>query len=166
MRRGYGVADYLNRVNQLKRDIPGIALSTDIIVGYPSETEEEFQATLTLLKEVRFCRVFAFGYSPRPATPAAGLPDDIPSSEKKRRLHELFAVQEEISLEENRALQGRTVPVLFDAASRMDPDCASGRTPCNRVVNVRGLEPAQVRGQIKPVLIASAGPHSLSGVPA
>ena len=95
--------------------MPGIALSTDVIVGFCGETEAEYEATLELLETVRFDQVFAAAYSERPGTPATRLADDVPAAEKRRRLVELLAVQEAIGLERNRAWLGRTTEVLVDA---------------------------------------------------
>jgi tRNA-2-methylthio-N6-dimethylallyladenosine synthase len=163
MRRGYRIGEYRRRLDDLRRRIPAISVSTDIIVGFPSETEEDFRATMDLLREVRFTQVFAFNYSPRPQTPAESLADDVASQVKARRLTELFTLQDRISLEENRKQVGRTLPVLFDGPSRRDPEVASGRTPCNRVVNVPGLEPRTVIGEIREIHVAAAHAHSLTG---
>ena len=164
MRRGYTVGDYLRRLDDLRRRIPDVALSTDIIVGYPGETEEDFEATLELMQRVRFVQVFAFKYSPRPETPAAGIEDDVPEAIKSARLARLFALQDRISLEENARMVGRVVPVLFDGPSRLDRNVASGRTPCNRVVNTLGLHPDDAAGRMLRVRISRAHTHSLGGI--
>lgn len=163
MRRGHGIADYLRRLDDLRRRIPGVAISTDLIVGFPGETDQDFQATLDLLKQVRFSHVYAFNYSPRPGTAAATTyADDVPLALKKERLNRLFALQEEISLEENQRLVGRSLPVLLAGPSRKDPGVASGRTPCNRLVNVHGVRPEKNTGHIIMTRITAAHRHSLS----
>ncbi|MCZ6832993.1 MAG: MiaB/RimO family radical SAM methylthiotransferase, partial [Acidobacteria bacterium] len=167
MRRGYGIADYFHRLEDLRRRIPGVAISTDLMVGFPGETEQDFQATLDLLRQARFSQVYAFKYSPRPGTTAATTcDDDVPESLKGRRLTQLFALQEEISLEENQQLVGRTLPVLLAGPSRRDAGVASGRTPCNRVVNVHGARLEEDMGRIMMARITTAHRHSLSAKPA
>ena len=96
MGRQYDVPAYLDLVTRLRAAVPGISLTTDVIVGFCGETEAQFEATLDLLRAVRFDQVFAAAYSPRPGTPAARLPDDVPAAEKRRRLNELLALQEDI----------------------------------------------------------------------
>jgi tRNA-2-methylthio-N6-dimethylallyladenosine synthase len=142
-----------------------VALSTDLIVGFPGETEIDFRATLDLLRQVRFAQVYAFAYSPRPGTAAAAGADSVPRHVKSRRLTELFALQDAIAHEENVRLVGTTLPVLFDGPSRRDPEVAAGRTPCNRVVNVPGLAPEQVTGKVLQIRVHEAGSHSLLGQP-
>lgn len=166
MRRGYGISGYLRRVDALRQRLPETAISTDVIVGYPGETESDHGATLDLLGRVRFSQVFAFKYSPRPGTPAYAREDDVPDAVKDARLASVFKLQDAISLEQNQALLGRTLPVLVDGPSRRDPLVAAGRTPCNRVVNLLGTDPAGVAGRILNVRITAAHPHSLGGVAA
>jgi tRNA-2-methylthio-N6-dimethylallyladenosine synthase len=117
MGRQYTIAHYLERIDRLRSAVPGISLSTDVIVGFCGETDPQYEATLDLLRQVRFDQVFAAAFSPRPGTPAARLPDDVPPAEKRRRLNELLAVQEAIGLERNRAWIGRETEVLVDQAS-------------------------------------------------
>jgi tRNA-2-methylthio-N6-dimethylallyladenosine synthase len=164
MRRGHTLADYLRRIDDLRRRIPNVALSTDLIIGYPGESEEDFQATLGLLRKVRYSQVYAFKYSPRPGTAAArDATDNIPDQVKSARLISLFSLQEEISLANNQSLVGRSLPVLFDGPSRRDPEVACGRTPGNRVVNLQGAAVSSVAGRIIDVRITAAHRHSLSG---
>ena len=117
MGRQYTIDHYLDRIRALRAAVPGIALSTDVIVGFCGETDEQYRATLDLLEEVRFDQVFAAAFSPRPGTPASHLPDDVPASVKRARLNGLLALQEGIGLERNRAWLGRTVEVLVDQAA-------------------------------------------------
>ncbi len=114
MGRQYTADSYLRLVESLRAAVPGISLTTDVIVGFCGETAQQHQATLELLREVRFDGVFAAAFSPRPGTPAARLPDDVPGDEKRRRLNELLALQETIGRERNEAWVGRTTEVLFD----------------------------------------------------
>ena len=114
MGRQYTIEHYLERLTRIRDAVPGISISTDIIVGFCGETEEQFQATLRLLETVRYDQVFAAAYSERPGTPATHLADDVPADVKRRRLNELLAVQESIGLERNQAWLGREVEVLVD----------------------------------------------------
>ncbi len=114
MGRQYTIEHYQERLARIREAVPGITISTDVIVGFCGETEDQFQATLALLDDVRYDQVFAAAYSPRPGTPATKLPDDVPADVKRRRLNELLARQEAIGLERNRAWLGREVEVLVD----------------------------------------------------
>ncbi len=118
MGRQYTVSSYLDLVDRLRAAVPGICLTTDVIVGFCGETEAQFRETLALLERVRYDTVFAAAFSPRPGTPAARLPDDVPAADKRRRLNELLALQEEIGWERNRAWIGRTTEVLVDGIDR------------------------------------------------
>ena len=115
MGRQYTIEHYLERLGRIREAVPGLALSTDVIVGFCGETEAEYEATLRLLDTVRYDQVFAAAYSERPGTPATRLADDVPAAEKRRRLVELLALQEGIGLERNRAWVGRSTEVLVDA---------------------------------------------------
>jgi len=164
MRRGYTRAGYLELVAELVETVPGIALSTDLIVGFPGETEEDFRQTLELVERVRFDNVFAFRYSRRPGTPAADWPDQVPDAVKAERHARLLAVAGRVAAERSRALEGRVLEVLVDGPSRKDPGETSGRTRCNRVVNLPAGRPAPV-GALLRVRITRALPHSLRGEP-
>ena len=118
MGRQYTIDAYLRLVGKLRAAIPGISLTTDVIVGFCGETEQQFESTLDLLREVRFEQVFAAAFSPRPGTPAARLADDVPRAEKKRRLNALLDLQEGIGREINEAWVGRTTEVLVDEQTR------------------------------------------------
>jgi tRNA-2-methylthio-N6-dimethylallyladenosine synthase len=115
MGRQYTIEHYLERLDRIRAAVPGIAITTDIIVGFCGETEAQFEATLRLLETVRYDQVFAAAYSPRPGTPAMRLPDDVPADVKRRRLNALLAIQEGIGLERNRSWLGRDVEVLVQA---------------------------------------------------
>jgi tRNA-2-methylthio-N6-dimethylallyladenosine synthase len=162
MHRGYTREEYLELVGRLRRLVPDINLSTDVIVGFPGETDEQFLQTLDLLREVRFGQVFAFAFSPRPRTPAAKYDQQVMEAVKKDRLHRLFALSDRISSELNQELVGRILPVLIDGDSRRDPNRWQGRGEDNRVVNFAKCGRESV-GDIVDVRITRAGAHSLSG---
>jgi tRNA-2-methylthio-N6-dimethylallyladenosine synthase len=176
MGRQYTIEHYLERLGRIRDAVPGIALSTDVIVGFPGETEAQFEATLRLLETVRYDTVFAAAFSPRPGTPAERLVDDVPPAEKRRRLNALLALQEGIGLERNRGWLGRTTDVLVDTVTPprshdhedVRPTDApaghvalSGRNREHRLVHVAG--PAELVGQFVEVRIDHAGPYALRG---
>jgi len=134
MRRGYTRGEYLERAQELQIAIPGIALASDFIVGFPGETDDNFARTLDLLREVRFDRIFAFVYSPRPKTEAAKLQDDIPPEIKSARLQQLLSLQRSISLEKNQELLGKEVEVLVEGKNRKYQDRGEGRTRTGKMV--------------------------------
>jgi tRNA-2-methylthio-N6-dimethylallyladenosine synthase len=162
MHRRYTRDEFLDLVHQIREAVPDINLSTDVIVGFPGETDEDFDHTLAVLERVRFGQVFAFAYSPRPRTPAARYDLQVNEDVKKSRLHCLFELTERISLELNEQIVGRVVPVLIDGDSRRDPLHWQGRGEDNRVVNFPKAGLASV-GDIVDVRIVRAGSHSLSG---
>jgi tRNA-2-methylthio-N6-dimethylallyladenosine synthase len=172
MGRQYTVASYLRLVERLRAAVPGIALTTDVIVGFCGETEEQFESTLALLREVRFEQVFAAAFSVRPGTPAERLADDVPRAEKKRRLQALLELQEGIGLAANRAWVGRTTEVLVDQvrpASSHDHAAdgvarVAGRNRQNKLVHLPGG--AELLGRLVNVHIERAGPYALVGQPA
>ncbi len=159
MNRGYCREDYLRKVAELRRASPGIAISTDIMVGFPGEREEDFTDTLNLLEKVRFEAIFSFKFSPRPPTLASKLSGEIPEEEKSRRLRLLQAVQKQITLEKNRGLVGKEEEILVEGQSKRDPDWLTGRTLSNRVVNFPGEK--SLVGQLVPVKITEAYQNSL-----
>ncbi len=162
MRRRYSREEYLTLVDHVRQSIPGLALSTDMIVGFPGETAEDFDETLSLTRRVRYGSMFSFKYSPRPRTLAEGrFADDVPEPEKTRRIVALQALQREIQLELHEAAVGSTVEVLVDSASRRRDGEVSGRTTGNTVVNFPG-RPDWI-GRLLQVRVLRAGPHSLSG---
>ena len=162
MRRRYTRDSYLALVDTLRSDVPGIALSTDMIVGFPGETAADFDATLSLIERVRFHSMFSFKYSERPNTLASKrYADDVPEAEKTSRIVALQALQREIQQGIHDTLVGTTVEVLADAASRRRDTELSGRTTGNTVVNFPGL-PSRL-GTLVPVAIRRAGPNSLWG---
>jgi len=162
MRRRYSRDSYLALVGEIRERLPDVALSTDMIVGFPGETDEDFDDTLTLTAAVRYHSMFSFKYSPRPNTLAEKrLADDVPDGEKTRRIVALQALQREIQIGLNARMVGATVDVLVDAASRRRETELSGRTSSNVVVNLPG--PADWIGRTVPVRVERAGPHSVWG---
>ena len=163
MRRRYTRESYLELIASIRATLPDVALSTDMIVGFPGETVEDFEETLSLTEAVGFHSMFSFKYSPRPNTLAdKRLPDDVSEEEKTRRIVELQALQRRIQTILNERLVGRVVDVLVDSASRRREWELSGRTSQNVVVNVPG--PAEWIGQTVPVRIERGGPHSVWGL--
>ena len=160
MNRRHTAADYLALVAKLRAARPDIALSSDFIVGHPGETEADFQATMNLIRNVRFAQAFSFKYSPRPGTPAAGAPHQVPEAEKDRRLQEL---QAELRLQQaafNNSVEGQTIKVLFTGLGRRDGQIG-GRSPWLQPVHAIG--PATLIGQEVRVQITAAHPNSLTG---
>jgi tRNA-2-methylthio-N6-dimethylallyladenosine synthase len=162
MRRGYTSEEYLDRIARLRERVPDVALSTDIIVGFPGESDEDLERTLDLVRRVRFDSIFSFVYSPRPGTPAADLPDDIDEPTKLRRLHRVQTLQSEIQIERNSAWVGRDVEVLVDGPSARSGHVA-GRSNQNHLVHVTGGP--DLVGRLVPVRVTVAGPHGLGGTP-
>jgi tRNA-2-methylthio-N6-dimethylallyladenosine synthase len=162
MRRGYNRAEYLARIAALRVRCREVALSTDIIVGFPGETETEFEQTLELLRRVEYDEIFAFMYSPRPQTVSAKLYDDDVEDEVKRaRLKRVQELQQGISLGKNRQRIGDHDEILVDGPSKLKNGQLMGRTRSNRIVNVNA--PASLIGQTVRVRIASATANSLVG---
>jgi tRNA-2-methylthio-N6-dimethylallyladenosine synthase len=162
MRRRYTREEYLDLVARIRAMLPDVALSTDMIVGFPGESDADFAQTMSLTAAVRYHSMFSFKYSPRPNTLAEKrLPDDVPEEEKTRRIVALQALQRDIQLEINEGLVGRVEDVLVDAASRRRSTELSGRTSTNVVVNLPG--DASWIGRVLPVRIERAGPHSVWG---
>jgi len=162
MRRGYTREEYLDRIRRLLKRRPGVALSTDIIVGFPGETEAEFSDTLEILQEVEYDDLYAFAYSPRPHTAASKLyADDVAGEAKRRRLDEVLRLQAEISRRKNQACIGRTEEILVDGIAKLGRGQMTGRTRANRIVNFPG--PEELSGAIAEVRITGAGANSLTG---
>ncbi|GHG95752.1 tRNA (N6-isopentenyl adenosine(37)-C2)-methylthiotransferase MiaB [Comamonas sp. JC664] len=163
MRRDYTVVQYLERLAKLREARPGIAVTTDIIVGFPGETEEEFEMTMQLTEQVRYDNQFSFVYSPRPKTGAALREKDwgpVPHEVKIARLERLQKLQRRISGEITAALVGSEVEVMVEGHSRYDPTKRFGRTPENRTVNFEGDAPA---GAFVTVKVERATPNQLAG---
>ena len=162
MRRRYTRHSYLDLIAQIRESLPDVALSTDMIVGFPGESAADFDDTLTLTAAVRYHSMFSFKYSPRPNTLAdKRLADDVPEDETTRRIVALQALQRDIQSALNAQLVGQTVDVLVDAGSRRRETDISGRTTTNVVVNLPG--PFEWVGRTLPVHVERAGPHSVWG---
>lgn len=159
MRRGYTRAQYEETIATLRAEIGGLALTSDVIVGYPGETQADFDATVALVENAAFDGLFVFAYSPRPGTTALRLPDDVPGAEKLRRLRLLNDGQQRRQAERNRTRVGGTEQVLAEA--RSSAGRLSGRTPHFRIVHFDG--PSELLGRCVPVEITAAGPNSLQG---
>ncbi len=160
MLRRYTRELYLERVATLRAAVPGLTLSTDLIVGFPGETEADFEETLDLVREAGFVAAFAFKYSPRPNTPSLKLEDDVPEEVKSARLQAVFdtvAAQQRPHLE---SLVGSVQEVLVEGISRTDPTRSTGRTKRNEIVHVEGTG---LEGALIDVVIERANEHSLMG---
>jgi tRNA-2-methylthio-N6-dimethylallyladenosine synthase len=160
MNRRHSAADYLRTLERLRRARPEIAFSSDFIVGYPGESERDFEATLALVREAGFAQSFSFKYSPRPGTPAAAESGQVPDAVKSARLARLQALLEEQQRAFNRSQVGRTLPVLLEKPGR-HPGQLVGRSPYLQAVHV--LAPARLIGALVPVRIVGAEPNSLAG---
>ncbi len=160
MNRRYTREEYLELATKIREEIPGVAITTDIIVGFPGETEEEFEQTLDLVRRVRFDAAFTFMYSPRSGTPAAKMPDQVPLEIKRARLQRLMEEQYKISLEINQQLVGTRQEVLIEGPSKTDPTMASGRTRTNKLVHFPTVGRA---GRLATVEITEAMTWTLRG---
>jgi len=165
MKRGYTVLEFKSVVKKLRAARPDLSLSSDFIVGFPGETEEDFEKTMKLIDEVGFDSSFSFVYSSRPGTPAADLEDPVPQETKLRWLARLQKRIDEQAQVISQAMVGTVQRILVEGPSRKDPDELAGRTDNNRVVNFVAASPNRVRliGQFIDVRITSALPHSLRG---
>jgi tRNA-2-methylthio-N6-dimethylallyladenosine synthase len=165
MRRGYRRRRYLEILERIRAAIPGVAFSTDVIVGFPGETEDDFADTLDMVERARFDSAFMFQYSPRPGTEAAGMPDQVPPEVVRDRFGRLAELQERVSLERNLALVGTEVELLVEqVASKTDPTRMSGRTRTNKLCHfpaAAGVAP----GDLATVRVEHAAPHHLLGGP-
>ena len=164
MKRAYNRKKYLEKVQMVRDAIPDIAITTDIIVGFPSESEEDFEETLSLTEEVRYDAAYTFQYSPRPMTEAADFEDQIPKAVVQERFDRLISLQERISLERNREAVGRIEEVLVEGPSRKDPKRLTGRTRSNKLVHFAAPDGAD-EGSLRMVHIVGAHRHHLDGEP-
>jgi tRNA-2-methylthio-N6-dimethylallyladenosine synthase len=165
MKRGYTVMEYKSIIRRLRAARPDISISSDFIVGFPGETDEDFEQTMKLVEDVKFDGSFSFIYSRRPGTPAASLHDDIPYEVKLERLQRLQRLLEDQTRAASRSMEGSRQRVLVDGVSRKDPNELAGRTDNNRVVNfaAKGENSARLIGQFIDIDITKALPHSLRG---
>ena len=161
MIRRHTRAEYEDRVARLRATVPGITLSTDVIVGFPGETAEDFEATLALVKSVGFVGIFGFKYSRRPNTPALRLADDVPEAEKASRLERLFAVSESQQKSHLESLVGHELKVLVEGPSKTRPENLTGRSERNEIVHVEGAAGLALVGEVAEVVVVEAYKHSL-----
>ena len=161
MKRGYRVADFEALVARLRAARPGLSVGSDFIVGFPGETESDFQATLDLAARIGFDQSFSFVYSPRPGTPASALPDEAPMAEKKQRLYRLQAVLTGHQQRISEAMVGTTQTVLVTGRSAKSDACWAGRTPNNRVVNFPAGR--DLLGRLVTVRVSAVNANSLMG---
>ncbi len=161
MKRGYTAAEYRERIHALREVRPNISLSSDFIIGFPGETEADFQATMDLIDDIGFDQSFSFIYSARPGTPAADLPDDVPLDVKRQRLQILQDRIRALAMQVSRRMVGSEQRVLVNGPSRKNADELSGRTENNRVVNFAGG--VDLVGQFVALEITEALPNSLRG---
>lgn len=162
MKRNHTALEYKSRIRKLKAAVPDIILSSDFIIGFPGETERDFEQTMKLVEDVGFDFSYSFVYSARPGTPAADLNDDTPMDVKKQRLQILQARLNQQGFENSRRMVGTTQRILVSDFSKKDPGMLQGRTEHNRVVNFRCDNPGLI-GQFVDVEILEALPHSLRG---
>ena len=162
MKRNHSALEYKSKIRRIREARPDIHLSSDFIVGFPGETEADFQATMQLIEDIRFDQSFSFIYSPRPGTPAASLPDDVPMAVKKQRLSQLQARINEFAQQYSQQMVGSIQNVLVHGASKKDASEAAGRTENNRVVNF-DPQGQDLVGRIIPVKITAAYRNSLRG---
>jgi tRNA-2-methylthio-N6-dimethylallyladenosine synthase len=161
MKRGYTSLEYKQKIRKLRAVRPDISISSDFIVGFPGETEKDFEATMKLIEDVGFDQSFSFIYSRRPGTPAASLPDDVPYEEKQRRLAILQARINSQAMEISKRMVGTVQRVLVERPSKKDSRQLAGRTENMRWVNFDG--PSSLINQFADVLITEALPNSLRG---
>ncbi len=161
MKRGHSAWEYKQKINRLKQVRPGITISSDFIIGFPGETEQDFEHTMQLIRDVDFDQSYSFIYSRRPGTPAAELPDDVPLAVKQERLAILQNQISNQAMRYSRAMVGTVQSVLVERPSRKDPTKLAGRTENNRVVNFSG--DASLIGEFVDILITDVQPNSLRG---
>jgi tRNA-2-methylthio-N6-dimethylallyladenosine synthase len=162
MRRGHSIEDYLEKINYLKKKIPTVALSTDLIVGFPSETDADFEKTLEVLEQVEYHQVYAFKYSPRPGTRSAKIKDDVPQVVKEQRLASVLALFEKIRTKKFQQAIGSYKKVLVEGKHPKEPDCWIGRSEENISVTIKNNELKM--GDLALVKIQERKKHSLMGV--
>ena len=162
MNRKYTREHYLDLIRKFREIRPDIAITTDIIVGFPGETEEDFQDTLSLVREVKYDSAFTFLYSVRKGTPAEHYEDQVPEDVKHERFNRLVDLMNELSLKKNKALEGQVLPVLVEGVSKNNEDTLTGRTEGFKTVNFKG--PKDIIGTIVPVRITEGKTFNLEGI--
>jgi tRNA-2-methylthio-N6-dimethylallyladenosine synthase len=161
MKRGHTREEYIEKVSKLKAIRPDLSLSSDFIVGYPGETDEDFEQTMTLIRDLKFDHSYSFLFSPRPGTPAAELVDDVPVETKKKRLAALQDLINTQAAQISQSMMNSVQRVLVEGFSKKDPTLLSGRTENNRVINFNG--PDHLYGQFVDVIVTEVLPNSLRG---
>ena len=161
MNRRYTREEYISLVNELRKRLPNVFLTTDIIVGFPNETDEDFEETLSLVKEIKLDAAFTFIFSPRPGTPAYRMKDETPMDVKHQRFERLKTLIDELSTESANKFVGNTYKVLFETVSKKDNNRISGYTPEGKLIHVTGDK--RLIGQIKSVKVLESHTYSLIG---
>ena len=161
MNRGYTREEYLQLIGKVRELVPDSSITTDIIVGFPGETEEDFAATLDMIRRVRFDNAFTFIFSPRSGTPAADMPGQVPLAIKKERLNRLMTLQDRISRDKNEKLRGKEVEVLVEGTSKKREDILTGRTRTNKLVLFTGTR--EIIGKMVQVKITRPQTWNLYG---
>ena len=167
MNRGYTYNDYINKISSLKEKVPGIAITTDIITGFPGETENDHMQTIKALKEIEFDGIFAFKFSLRPGTKAAEMQDNLPEDLRSERLNEILKVQDDITSRKNKMLEGTIQEILIEGESETDTERVTGRTRSNKIVNIPKTDPetnSEEKGTLITVEITRGRKHSLDGI--
>jgi tRNA-2-methylthio-N6-dimethylallyladenosine synthase len=162
MNRGYTQEQYRETVEKLRKLVPDIGLTTDIIVGFPGEKKPDFLETKRLINDMKYDSIFLFKYSPRTGTEASLLEDDVSKEEKQRRFDEILNLQKEITLEKNKGYKGKSVEVLVEGESKRNKDKLTGRTRDSKIVNFSG--PDELTGNLVNVVISKGGLYSLEGI--
>ncbi len=161
MNRGYTYDDYIRKVSSIREKVPGISITSDIIAGFPGETEDDHLITINALKEIEFDGIFAFKFSPRPGTRAAGMNGHVPEEVKSERLSETLSIQNEITARKNMSLEGTTQEILIEGESETDKEKLTGRTRTNKIVNIPKIDIK--KGMLINVEITRGRQHSLEG---
>ncbi len=162
MNRGYTYEEYIRKVMRLREKVLGISVTSDIIAGFPSETEDDHLLTIKALKEIEFDGIFAFKYSERPGTKAAEMQDHLKDEIKSERLNEIFKIQDEITTKKNKLLEGTTQEILLEGQSETDKEKLTGRTRTNKIVNIPKIDIE--KGTLIKVEITKGRRHSLEGI--
>ena len=161
MNRGYTYAEYMNKILKMRNALPDIAVTSDIITGFPGETEEDFEMTIKVLSEIEYDGIFAFKYSKRPDTRALELPEHVDEPTKSRRLSRILKLQESITFNKNKPYEGKVVEILVEGVSEADDTKVTGRTGTNKIVHYCGDK--EDIGQLVKIKISRAQQHSLFG---
>jgi tRNA-2-methylthio-N6-dimethylallyladenosine synthase len=166
MKRGYTSGEYLEKIAQIKEAVPEIALSSDVIVGFPGETDEDFEKTRDIIMKVRYDGIFLFKYSPRPETPASEFSNQIPNDVKQARFEEIMKLQNNITLNKNKEYEGKAVEILIEGKSKNDDNKLMGRTRTNKIVTLalNSLQSQEdLTGRLIDVKITKGSLYSLEG---